>query len=180
MSENQNCLHGIAAEFENAEELVAAVERAKEAGYSNIRAYSPYYVEELDEAIDDGPNFLPWLVVGGLFIGALVGYFLQYYASVEGYAINVGGRPLNSAPAFMLVTFELGVLFAALGGATGFLLGIGLPLPYHPIFNTPNIELATRNRFFLCIETRDRRFHLERTRAFLEGLEPVSVSEVSC
>jgi len=179
-NKSKNCLHGIAAEFADPDDIIQAVKEARAAGYKEVKAYTPFYVEGLDEIIDDRPNILPWLVVGGLFAGAIVGMFLQYYASVEGYAINVGGRPFFSWPAFIPISFLRAILVAPLAVVGGFFIRIGLPLPYHPIFNTPNIELATRNRFFLCIETKDKRFHLEKTRAFLEGLSPLNVSEVSC
>ncbi len=180
MSADKNCMHGIAAEFDDAEGILNAARAAKAAGYKDIKAYTPLYVEGLNEIIDDSPNIFPWLVVGGLFAGAVFGMAFQYFASVEGYPINVGGRPLFSWPAFIPVSFELAILFAALALVGGYFVRIGLPLPYHPIFNTPNIELASRSRFFLCIETRDKQFHLQNTRAFLEGLEPLNVSEVQC
>lgn len=178
----QSCMFGLAAEFEDAESLLDAAEKARAEGYEVIQAYTPYHVEGLSEIIDKDArsNMLAWLVFGGLIVGALFGFALQYYASVEGYAINVGGRPLNSWPSFIQVTFELAILFAALAVVGGYFLRMGLPLPYHPIFNTPNIELASSNRFFLCIEVKDRRFHLQQTRTFLEDLGPVTVSEVQC
>lgn len=179
-ADSKNCMHGFAAEFEDAEGIIEAARAAKDAGYNEIKAYTPYYVEGLNEIIEDSPNMFPWLVLIGLFVGAFVGMAFQYFASVEGYPINVGGRPLFSWPAFIPVSFELAILFAALAAVGGYFVRIGLPLPYHPIFNAPNIELASRSRFFLCIETRDKRFHVQNTRTFLEGLEPLNVSEVQC
>jgi len=182
MSRNQakNCMHGIAAEFADAESILEAARATRQAGCKEIKAYTPFYVHGLNDIIDDRPNFLPWLVVIGLFVGAAFGMAFQYYASVVGYDINVGGRPFFSWPAFVPVSFELAILFAALAGVGGYFIRIGLPLPYHPIFNTPNIELASKNRFFLCVETRDKKFHLRETRTFLESLDPLNVSEVQC
>ena len=114
MSADKNCMHGIAAEFDDAEGILNAARAAKAAGYKDIKAYTPLYVEGLNEIIDDSPNIFPWLVVGGLFAGAVFGMAFQYFASVEGYPINVGGRPLFSWPAFIPVSFELAILFAAL------------------------------------------------------------------
>jgi hypothetical protein len=173
-------MYGLAAEFDDAESLLDAVDAAQAAGYTNIKAFTPYYVEGLAEKLKQTSNLLPWLVFFGLLFGAAFGFLLQWYASTVGYAINVGGRPLNSVPAFIPIMFETGVLGAALFVVGGYFAQIGLPLPYHPIFNTPQIDLASRSSFFICIETKDRRFHLQRTRTFLEGLDPLDVSEVKC
>ena len=180
MSKRENCMHGLAAEFADAESLKAAAQKTRDAGYKEIKAYTPFYVAGLNEIIDDSPNFLPWLLIIGLLGGAFIGFMLQGLASVEGYAINVGGRALFSWQAFTPVAFEVGVLTAALFIVGGFFLRIGLPLPYHPIFNTPNIEMASSSRFFLCIQTQDQQFHTQKTREFLEQLEPLNVSEVAC
>jgi len=180
MANRENCMHGLVAEFTDGEELVKAAGEARAAGYTKVSAYSPYYVHGLSEALEEEDNPVPYLVVMALFIGALIGFGLQFYTSTVSYPFNIGGRPLVSWPSFMPITFELGILFAALT-AVGFLfIRIGLPLPYHPIFNAPNIETASSNGFFLCIETGDRNFHLQDTRQFLQGLEPVAVSEVGC
>src|SRR5262249_31535911 len=111
--------------------------------------------------------------------GCVGGYALQYWAAGVAYPLNVGGKPLHSWPAFIPVTFECTILVAALSAVLGMLALNGLPQPYHPVFNVPRFPLASCNRFFLCIEARDTRFDLERTRAFLETLGPREVSAVA-
>jgi len=178
--ENKRYMYGLVAAFDDEEHLVAAAKQAKAAGYKNLRAFTPFRVEALAEVIGKPANVLPWLVVGALIVGAILGYVLQYYTDVISYPINVGGRPFNSWPAFMIVCFELAILFAALTAVGGLFVLNGLPQPYHPIFNTPDFDLASGERFYLCVEVADQRFHLQRTREFLQSLDPQSVSEVPC
>ena len=166
------------AEFAGPEALVAAAESAHREGYRRLDAYSPFPVEGLAEAIGFHKNRLPLLVLAGGIIGASGGFFLQYWFHVLDYPMNIGGRPLNSWPMFIPVTFELTILLAALAAVLGLLALNGLPMPYHPVFNVERFELATRNRFFLCIESRDAKFDSEATRRFMESLNPQGVYEV--
>ena len=166
------------AEFETPTEAVAAARHAYEEGYRAMDAYSPYPVEELSEAIGFHRNRLPLIVLIGGILGCVGGFALCYWASAIAYPLNVGGRPLNSWPAFIPVTFECTILLAALAAVFGMLALNGLPQPYHPVFNVPRFELASRNHFFLCIEAKDPKFDREATRAFLEGLGPVEVTDV--
>ena len=117
------------------------------------------------------------MLLGGI-AGLVGGYALSYWTSAIDYPINVGGRPLNSWPAFIPITFETTVLGAALATVFGMLALNGLPMPYHPVFNVPRFALSTRNRFFLCIEATDPLFDREQTRRFLERFVPRQVSEV--
>jgi hypothetical protein len=171
-------LYGLMAEFTSPEALLAAARRAYAEGYRRMDAYSPFPVEGLAEAIGFRKNLLPLIVLIGGFIGAAGGFYLQYWISVVDYPLNIGGRPLNSWPAFIPVTFELTILSAALSAVLGLLALNGLPMPYHPVFNVERFELASRNRFFLCIEARDPKFDREATRRFLEGASPQGVYEV--
>jgi hypothetical protein len=171
-------VYGLLAEFDSPEELVAAGERAYADGYRRLDAYTPFPVHGLAEAIGFRTNRLPLLVLLGGIVGAGVGFFSQYYAAVIDYPINVGGRPLNSWPAFIPITFEVTILVAATTAVLGMLALNGLPQPYHPVFNAPRFALATRDRFFLCIEATDTRFDSEATRRFLEGLGAKGVTDV--
>jgi hypothetical protein len=172
-------IHGLMAEFDDANALVLAAASAHDAGYRRMDAYSPFPIEELHDALGSHPSRLPLIVLIGGLVGCVAGFLLQYWASAIAYPINVGGRPFNSWPAFIPVTFECTILGAALSAVLGMLALNGLPMPYHPVFNVPRFALASRNRFFLCIEARDPKFDVEATRQFLETLKPREVSTVA-
>jgi hypothetical protein len=170
--------YGLLAEFTTPTDLVAAIHRAREAGYRTMDAYTPYPVEEVAEALHVHDRRLPLIVLIGGILGGLGGYALQFWTSTIDYPINVGGRPFHSWPAFIPITFETTVLVAAISAVLGMLALNGLPTPYHPLFNAPRFALATRDRFFLCIEATDPMFDGTETMRFLQRLEPRSVSEV--
>ena len=172
-------LHGLIAEFDNPDDLLAAARRAYAEGYRKMDAYSPLPVHGLAEAIGFRRRELPLLVLLGGLAGCVGGFGLMYWISVIDYPLNVGGRPLNSWPAYIPITFETTVLAAALTAVFGMLALNGLPMPYHPVFNAPRFALASHNAFFLCIESSDPRFDLDRTKAFLTELHPKEVSEVA-
>ena len=171
--------YGLMAEFDDAKALVVATEIAHAEGYRRMDAYSPFPIEELNDALGAHPSGLPLIVLIGGLTGCIGGFLLQYWAAVIAYPVNVGGRPFNSWPAFIPVTFECTILAASLAAVFGMLALNSLPMPYHPVFNVPRFALASRDRFFLCIEARDRKFDLVETRAFLETLKPREVSAVA-
>jgi hypothetical protein len=175
----KHLLHGLMAEFEDPTSLVAATHGAYREGYRVMDAYSPYPIEELHEALGARHTRLPLIVLVGGLCGCIGGYALQYWVSAMAYPINVGGRPIHSWPAFIPITFECTILVAALSAVLGMLALNGLPMPYHPVFNVPRFALASRNRFFLCIEAKDPKFDLEGTRQFLESLHPREISTVA-
>jgi len=172
-------IYGLMAEFDDPNALVAAAQRARQEGYRCMDAYSPFPIEELHEALAMPQTRLPFIVLIGGIVGCLGGYALQYWVSAIENPWNVGGKPLHSWPAFIPVTFECTILVAALSAVLGMLALNGLPMPYHPVFNVSRFALASRNRFFLCIEARDTRFDLEKTRIFLQTLSPREVSTVA-
>jgi ActD protein len=171
-------IHGLMAEFATPEALVAAARRAYAEGYRRMDAYSPFPLEGLAEAIGFHRNLLPLIVLIGGILGAAGGFSLQFWVSVIDYPLNIGGRPLNSWPAFIPVTFEVAILVAGLSAVLGMLALNGLPMPYHPVFNVERFELASRNRFFLCIESTDAKFDRDGTRRFMEELKTQGVYDV--
>lgn len=171
-------LYGLMAEFAAPEMLLEASRRAFAEGYRRMDAYSPFPVDGLAEAIGFHKTRIPLIVLIGGLLGCLGGFYLQYWISVIDYPLNIGGRPLNSWPAFIPVTFELTILVAALSAVLGLLALNGLPMPYHPVFNVERFQFATRNRFFLCIEAIDPKFDRDATRRFLAGMNAQGVYEV--
>jgi Protein of unknown function (DUF3341) len=169
--------YGLLAEFSTHEELLHAAEKAYAAGFRKMDAFSPFPVEGLAEAMGKRTR-LPLIVLIGGIIGGVGAYYMEWYANVVSYVINIGGRPIHSWPAFIPITFELTVLAAGLTAFFFSLVLSGLPRPYHPLFNVPEFERASQDRFFLCIETRDPNFDLEKTREFLQDLNSLSIAEV--
>jgi len=171
-------IHGLLAEFENPQDLVDACKQAYGAGYRRMDAYTPYPIEAAAEAIGFHRNLLPTIVLCGGIVGAVGGFAMQYWMSVVDYPLNVAGKPLFSWPMFIPIAFETTILAAALACIFGMLALNGLPMPYHPVFNVPRFALASRDRFFLCIEAIDPLFDRQATRLFLERTGPRSVTEV--
>lgn len=179
MAQEGSQLYGLMAEFEDPDALLAASQKVTDAGYSDFDAYTPFPIEGLGEAVGHKRSPIPLLVFGGGLTGALTAFGMMWSSAVIFYPVNAGGRPLNSWPAFIPITFELTILFAALTAVVSMFFFNRLPMPYHPVFNVPEFQRASQDRFFLCIEAADPKFDLAKTRAFLEGLGPEKVSEVA-
>lgn len=165
-------LYGLLAEFLTPNEVLAAARSARRAGYRDMDAYTPYTVEGLSAELGMRRSRVPSVVLIAGLVGAAVGFFMQYYSMSIDFPFNSGGKPTNSWPAFIPVTFELLVLVASLAAFISMLLLNGLPRPHHPLFNEPRFARASQDRFFLCIEATDPQFDLRETTDFLAGLEP--------
>ena len=171
-------IYGTMAEFDSATALVEAAKRTHEAGFVKIDAYSPFPIEGLAEEIGFHRDEVPLVVLIGGIVGGLTGYAMQYWMSAVDYPLNIGGKPPHSWPAFIVITFEMTILFAGLSAVLGMLALNGLPMPYHPVFNVPRFAFASKDRFFLIVFSTDKKYNPVETRKFLESLNPRSVSEV--
>jgi hypothetical protein len=172
-----SAIFGLMAEFDSPERLVESVGIARRSGFRAFDAYTPFPVEELTEATGFKENAVPWLTLTGGLIGAGSGYGLQLYTNYA-YQIEIGGRPIYAWQSFMLITFELTVLFAVLFAVFGMLLLNRLPRLHHPIFDVPAFHLASSDKFFLVLFSNDDCFDADRTRRFLEGLNPIRIDVV--
>lgn len=171
-------IYGLLAEFDTPTQLVDAANKIREAGYKKTDAFSPFPLHEIDEALGIKRSILPFLVLGGGIVGLLTGIGLQFFTHVIDYQIIVGGRPHFSLPSFIPITFEMTILLAAFTAVFGMILLNGLPQPYHPVFNVPRFALATREKFFLLIESKDAKFNYDETRDFMETLNAQEVFDV--
>ena len=176
--EPRSGLYGVLAEFPDPQSLLTAADQAREAGYTNLDAYSPFPIHGLAEAIGFQKSGLSQLVLGGGVIGGLGGFFMCWYANVVTYPLNIGGKPLNSWPAWIPIAFECAVLVAAFAAVLGMLGLNGLPMPYHPVFNVSRFDQASRDRFFLSIQVRDPKFDHDTVRSFLLSLDATEVTDV--
>jgi hypothetical protein len=171
-------MFGYLAEFETPTELVEASEKVYAEGYRKLDTYTPFPIEAATEAIGFHTTRLPLIVLIGGLTGTITAFGMQYWISAIDYPINVGGRPFNSWPAFIVVCFELTVLFSAFSAVIAMLALNGLPMPYHPVFNVPRFKAASDNGFFLLVEATDAMFDPEATPQFLKTLHPAGVWEV--
>ena len=171
-------LYGVMAEFKSPEALLEAAQKTSQKGFKRIEAYSPFPIHGLAEALGMRDTRLPFIVLLGGILGGLGGFFLQYYASVISYPLNIGGRPLNSWPAFIPITFEMTILGAALSAVLGMLALNGLPMPYHPVFNAEIFQKASKDGFFLFIRAADPQFEEKKVREFLQSLNPIALEDV--
>ena len=171
-------IYGIMAEFDSARHWSTRRARPMKPGYKKIDAYSPFPVEGLAEEIGFHHDEVPLVVLIGGLIGGATGYLMQYWMNAVDYPLNIGGKPPHSWPAFIVITFEMTILFAGISAVLGMLALNGLPMPYHPVFNVPRFAFASKDRFFLIVFSSDKKYNPIETRSFMEGLSPRSVSEV--
>jgi len=170
--------YGLLAEFESAEAVVRGAEKIYADGYRKIDGFSPIPVEGLDEALGLHKNRMPLIVLIGGIVGGVGGFAMEEIANVFQFPLDIGGRPFNSWPAFIPIAYELTILFAAIFGVVGMFILNGFPMPYHPCFNVPRFEAASRDGFFICIEAADEKFDLEKTKSFLRSIGAKGVFEV--
>ena len=171
-------LYGVIAEFNDPQSLLDAANAVREQGYTATDAFSPFPIHGLAEAVGFHKSRLSAIVLTMGILGGVGGFFMCWYANVISYPLNIGGKPLNSWPAWIPITFECAILLAALGAVFGMLALNGLPMPYHPVFNVRRFDSASRDKFFLVIQARDPKFKLEEARSFLQTLGPREVTDV--
>jgi len=173
-----NSVWGLMAEFASADALLAAARAVRAAGYRHPEAYSPFPVDGLAEALGSAHNRVPFFTFLGGLVGGVGGYYMQWYSAVVDYPVDIAGRPVHSWPMFVPVTFELAVLGAAFAAVLSFIISSGLPRLRHPLFGSPDFDLASRNRFFLCLRSDDAAFDAQQARDLLQGLQPIACVEV--
>jgi hypothetical protein len=162
--------YGILAEFATPADLYHACERVRDAGFTRWDAHTPFPVHGLEGAMGLRRSPLPWIVLGMGLAGAALGFLLQWWVHTAAYPLVISGKPYNAWPAFIPITFEVGVLFAALGAVFG-MLGLNrLPMHYHPLFQSSIFERVTDDAFFISIESWDPRFDPSATPKLLESL----------
>jgi hypothetical protein len=171
-------LHGVMAEFPEPEALVAAIRKVRGQGYSKIEAYTPFPVEGLSDELGQPKTKIQWIILGAGICGGLGGFTLQTWTTTVAYPLNYGARPFFSWPAYMPVTFELTILSAAFAAVIGMIVLNGLPQPYHPVFNVKAFDAASKDKFFLCVESADPKFDVEAVKAALKGAGAAAVHEV--
>jgi len=174
-----NKIYGLLAEFDTPTQLVEAAAKVRDAGYKKTDAFTPFPLHEIDEALGIKRSILPFLVLGGGIVGLLSGIGLQWFVHVYDYPIIVGGRPFFSLPSFIPPSYELTILLASFTAVLGMLALNGLPQPYHPVFNVPRFALASREKFFLLIETKDAKFDYDETKKFMQTLNAQEVFDVA-
>jgi hypothetical protein len=173
----ERSFYGLLAEFDTPEALVAAARDAREAGYRDLDAFTPFPVYELFPVLRFHDRRVLWLGLIGGILGFTLALGMQLFTNFD-YPINVGGRPLYALSAFMVVCFELTILFAALMPAVGMLALSGLPRLNHPVFAATKFYRASRDRFFLCVLASDEKFDVQKTRQYLRSLKSISVELV--
>jgi hypothetical protein len=172
-------LWGLLAEFASPEDLVRAASRVRDAGYTKWDAHTPFPVHGLDDAMGLRPTRLPYLVLAAGIVGATAGLLMQWWMNAVDYPLIISGKPFNSIPADIPVTFELTVLLASLTAFIGMLAANALPRFHHPLFANAAFRRATTDRFFLAIEAKDPRFDRVTTEKLLMGEHAMRVLPVA-
>lgn len=178
LNKRSTVLYGLIAEFDSPEELMAACRVVRDAGYKKIDAFAPFPVAGLSEAIGFKDKLIPTLMLIGGIVGICWGIGIQFFGLGLSLPINIGGRPLWSWPNFIPITFETMVLTAAFTGGIGMFALNGLPRPHHPVFDAPNFDRASTDKFFLLIEAEDPKFDLDETKQLMLGLGTERVNEI--
>ena len=167
--------YGVLAEFATPAELYHACEQVRDAGFTRWDAHSPFPVHGLPKAMGIGRSKLPWIVLGMALTGAAAGFALQWWVHAKAYPLVISGKPFYAWPAMIPITFEVAVLFGALGAVFG-MLGLNrLPMHHHPLFRSKVFERASDDAFFISIESWDPRFDPATTGKLLESLGARSV-----
>lgn len=178
LTKESPALYGLMAEFDTPEQLMTAAALARDAGYKNVDAFSPFPVEGLSASLGFKDKFIPILMLCGAGVGLFIGFFMQVFGLGWSYPLNIGGRPIWSWPNYIPIAFECTILFCAWTGVISMFALNGLPQPYHPVFNVPNFDRASTDKFFLLIEAKDAKFDLSRTKQLLQNTETVQVTEI--
>jgi len=177
-ADEPSAIFGMLAEFDTPEALVAAARSTEKAGYTSYDAYTPFPIEDLEDAVPRTGPYVGLLVLVGGLSGVLLGFLMEVYLAGEYYPMNIGGRPLLSWPSFIPVAYECGILLAAFSAVFGMIALNGLPMPYHPVFNVDRFELASQDKFFLAIESDDPKYDAVGTTQFLQGLGAAAVTPI--
>lgn len=169
--------HGMTASFAKTTTLIEAIGALREAGFRSLDAHLPYPVREVIDALHLPRSRVPIYSLGGGIFGAGYAYLIQWWMNGFDYALNVGGRPLGSAPAFIPPTFEGAVLLTALTAVATFLGFSKLPRLWAPIADVPRFESATIDRFWIAIDARDPAWDPDKLRSILldYGAEDIAV-----
>jgi hypothetical protein len=162
-------VYGVVAEFTSAYDILHAAHEVRKAGFTRLDANTPFPVHGLDTALGHPGSKIPWIVLAGACFGGGGGLLLQWWTSAVDYPLRIAGKPFFSLPAFVPITFELGVLFSAFAAIGGMLLLNRLPQPYHPVFTHSRADRMTDDAFLLAVEADDPEFDVQKARQALSA-----------
>lgn len=143
------------AELPSPQALVRSIRWFREHGFEGLDAYTPYPIDEVIDALEPEASPIPWFVLGGAAFGGALAYLVQWFTTAVAYRLNVGGRPFHPWPSFVPITYELATLFGALTGFVAFFVLVGLPRPWHPVFEADGFESVSVDRNWLRVERFD-------------------------